>query len=324
MALSGTIPPLDFIINANNFQKIQDCLSEASDMAIVTVDFQGNPVTRHSQCSEYCSLVRSLRPLNDLCRKCDSRGGLEASRLGKPYIYLCHMGVLDLAVPIVVGGQYTGALMAGQVLLKDENDGMLLEKIVDSRGMDLAPAVLSRLERLRVLLPSMTKDRVQVVANMMFQITNYIIEEALAKINLNEAWEASVENLAKTARARSVLSSVAVSTRPVYNSLILKPALDYIQNNFEKSISLEGMASLCNISSSYFSKLFNKITGSSFANYINLIRVERACELLIGTDTPITVIALDLGFDDSSYFNRVFKRLAGVSPSQYRAGKKKS
>lgn len=310
-------PPLDYIINANNFQKIQGCLSEASDMAMLTVDYQGMPVTQHSHCSKYCAMVRASDCLSDLCRKCDSRGGLEAARLGKPYLYICHMGLIEFAVPIVVSGHYTGAVLAGQVILKDESEKEGLEKIADSQSIELDPEFQNKLEMLRSTLPVMTKDRVQVIANMMFQITNYIIEEALAKINLNEAWEASFDQVPDSSGSEMIPSDIS-SPRPKYNSLIIKPSLEYIQNNYEKGISLDEMASLCNISSSYFSKLFHKVTGDTFANYINQVRVEKACELLSGTDTPITMIALDLGFEDSSYFNKVFKRITGVTPSMYK------
>ncbi len=302
-------PNLDYIINAHNFQKIQDCLSEASDMAMLTVDYQGTPVTRHSGCSRYCDLVRSNATLNDLCRKCDSRGGLEAARLGKPYIYRCHMDLLDFAVPIVVEGQYTGAVLAGQVVLRDENETTILEKIAESPHLLLDEELLTSLKDAYAQLPVMTRDRVQVIANMLFEITNYIIEEALLKINLNEAMAAPAEEPVESAA-------------PVYNSLILQPALDYIKHNYAKRFTLDDMASLCNISSSYFSKLFNKITGESFSGYLNMVRVEHACELLAGTDTPITVIALDLGFEDNSYFDKVFKRITGVTPSFYKAVKR--
>jgi len=312
-------PNLDYIINAHNFQKIQDCLSEASDMAMLTVDYQGTPVTRHSRCSRYCDLVRSDSVLNDLCRKCDSRGGLEAARLGKPYIYRCHMGLLDLAVPIVVEGHYTGAVLAGQVVLSDEKETTVLEKIAGSPQLGVDDAMRSSLEEAHAMLPVMTRDRVQVIANMLFQITNYIIEEALVKINLNEAMSVPAAAAAAAVPSASPEPSAAV---PAYNTLILQPAFDYIKRNYAKRFTLDDMASLCNISSSYFSKLFNKITGESFSGYINIVRVERACELLERTDTPITVIALDLGFEDNSYFDKVFKRITGVTPSFYKSVKR--
>lgn len=316
--MPSSFPPLDYIINVQNFQKIQDCLAEASDMALVTVDYQGTPITRHSRCSEYCSLVRSVPPLNDLCRKCDARGGLEAARLGKPYVYLCHMGVLDLAIPVVVEGHYIGAVLAGQVVPQEGGTESGLERIVESHYEDVAPTTAERLRALALRLPSMSLERVNIVANMIFQITNYIIEEALIKIKLNESWEQSLTQVPEPVSVLRLQSDIPVQ-RPVYNTLILKPALEFIQNNYEKRILLDDMASLCNISSSYFSKLFNKITGDSFSNYINRVRINRACELLSTTDTPITIIALDLGFEDNSYFDKVFKKFIGVAPSVYKA-----
>jgi ligand-binding sensor protein/AraC-like DNA-binding protein len=316
--VQSSFPPLDYIINVQNFQKIQDCLAAASDMALLTVDFQGTPVTRHSRCTEYCSLVRGTDTLNDLCRKCDARGGLEAARIGKPYVYLCHMGVLDLAIPIVVQGHYIGAVLAGQVIPGNEEDRLALEKIVDSGDGGIEPALARNLGELSRRLPVMTLKRANIVADMIFQITNYIIEEALVKIKLNESWDETLPHVPEPVSLLRLQSDIPVQ-RPVYNTLILKPAFEYIQHNFAKRITLDEMAALCNISSSYFSKLFNKITGDSFSNYINRVRINRACELLSTTDTPITVIALDLGFEDNSYFDKVFKRLVGLVPSTYKA-----
>lgn len=287
-------------------------------MAMLIVDYQGKPVTRHSCCSKYCTLVRSIQPLNDLYQCCDSRGGLEAARLTKPYIYMCHMGLLDLAIPIVVKGHYIGAILAGQVFLQPETGNVQLEKIVDSHNYKLTETLNAQLEKLSLELPVMTLDRVQVVANMLFQITNYIVEEALTKITLNETWEESMAQMPAPVSIPTLQANARVK-RPVYNSIIIRPAIDYIQKNYEKHISLDEMASLCNISSSYFSKLFNRIAGDNFANYINQVRISYACELLIMTDKPITHIALDLGYEDSSYFNKVFKRIIGVSPSVYKA-----
>jgi ligand-binding sensor protein/AraC-like DNA-binding protein len=306
----ANIPNLDHIINAQNFQKIQDSLAEATDMAMVTVDFQGVPVTRHSRCSDYCTLVRSVPELEDACRKCDSRGGIEASRLGEPYIYRCHRGIVDLAVPIILEGRYTGAALAGQVLLKDDDDD--LEKIAESPRVDAETE--RKLEELREKLPAMTRDRIQVIANMFFRITNYIIEEALVKMSLSESIDAE-----RDAPMNGEKTPALTGEQRAADSPILAPALAYIAENCHKRLTIDDMASFCNISSSYFSKLFNRTAGKTFSNYVNGLRVERAKKLLETTDTPITAIAFDLGFDDSGYFDKVFKRIEGVTPSAYKA-----
>ena len=99
------------IINIESFQKIQNDIAKATGVAIITTDYKGKPVTEHSSCTEFCKIIRSKDNLKELCEKCDSRGGLEAARSGRPYIYKCHRGLIDFAVPIIVEEQYLGSLM---------------------------------------------------------------------------------------------------------------------------------------------------------------------------------------------------------------------
>lgn len=329
MFLEKPVFDLNYIINAHNYQRIQDCLSEASDMAILIVDYQGVPITEHSRCSTYCDLVRSHPELNDLCRRCDSRGGLEAARLAKPYIYKCHMDLLDLAIPLVLNGVYVGAIMAGQVILSDYEEDSSLEKIAETPSLNLDKEFLNKLEEQRKKLPIMSLDRVQVIANMLFQINNYIIEEALLKIKLTDSDEPEIDLeplveektsfVLPSTSAIQKSSTVFAQKKVPYNSILIKPALDFIEAHFDEYMTLDHMASLCNISSSYFSKLFNKITGDNFSNYVNKIRISKACELLENSDMPITMIAFDLGYEDISYFGKVFKRITGLTPTQYKS-----
>ena len=309
---------LDYIINVNNFQKIQDSIAEATEMAMLTVDYKGTPVTKHSRCSDFCTIVRSHEHYGQLCQKCDSRGGLEATRLQEPYIYICHMGILDLAIPIIVDGQYIGAVMAGQVLLKDEVEKESLEKIVNSRYSDADYGSKEELEELFKRLPVMTLDRVKAVSKMMFHMSNYIVEEALLKINLNDKAELLNHDTNLELSDVRIISQNKENKISYKNNIILQPALEYMQNNYCRTITLDEMASLCNISTSYFSKLFKKDIGDKFANYINKVRIKNAKELLETTDMSILNISLDLGFEDCGYFIKVFKKLEGATPAVYR------
>ena len=122
---------LNDVIDIEIFQKIQDDIAEATGISIITVDYKGKPATKHSKCSEFCKLMRKNERFSELCEKCDSRGGLEAARLEKPYIYRCHKGLVDFATPIIVNGQYLGSVMAGQVLTEEED--LDLENIVNGK-----------------------------------------------------------------------------------------------------------------------------------------------------------------------------------------------
>lgn len=338
---------LDYIINVNNFQRIQDSIAEATEMAVLTVDYKGNPVTKHSRCSDFCKKARAHADYGQLCKKCDSRGGLEAARLQKPYIYICHMGLLDFAIPIIVNEQYIGAVMAGQILVED-TEKEYLEQIVSGRSCKIDLLESDNYRELYKKIPLVSLDRVKAVADMMYHISNYIVEEALLKINLieqnnsifslcalkytNEEYRKSFgesKEQLKYDNNDNVLKAkgdeiIEVNQRAVNrvlgkSNIILKPALEYIQHNYNKTISLDEVAAICNISTSYFSKLFKKIVGENFSNYVNKIRINEAKLLLETTDTPITNISLDLGFDDCGYFIKVFKKQEGVTPSVYRS-----
>ncbi len=304
---------LDFIINTNNFENIQDSISAATDMAMLTVDFRGIPVTKHCRCSELCKKIRSHPEFSSVCQKCDSRGGLEAARLGQPYIYLCHMGIVDFAVPIIVNGQYLGAVMAGQVLLDTDNDKDLLEQIVGEKSAVIASFNKTQLQGLYNKLPVMKLDKIKAIAGMIYNLSNYIVEEAILKINLNEKQEIVLQN--EYIRNNSFTLESNGGSK---DNILLRPALEYIENNYSRQITLDGMAAICNISSSYFSKLFKRDIGENFANYINKIRIRKAKELLETSNDSITNISMDLGFEECGYFIKVFKRLEGVTPAVYR------
>ncbi|CDH91012.1 DNA-binding response regulator, AraC family [Clostridium botulinum B str. Eklund 17B (NRP)] len=98
----------------------------------------------------------------------------------------------------------------------------------------------------------------------------------------------------------------------------IKAAIEYIHNNFDEKVSLEQMASICNLSPCYFSKVFKKAVGVNFVSYVNDTKINKAKELLENTDIPVLNVALDLGFDDCGYFIRVFKKSQGVTPKKYR------
>lgn len=94
----------------------------------------------------------------------------------------------------------------------------------------------------------------------------------------------------------------------------------YIDDNMDKMLKLEELASICNLSPGYFSRIFKKETGKTVITYINEKKVERAKKLLKESKEPIINISLDLGFDDCGYFIRVFKKIAGLTPKAFREG----
>lgn len=99
---------------------------------------------------------------------------------------------------------------------------------------------------------------------------------------------------------------------------VIYRAIDYVKKNYMKKISLEEVASKVYLSPSYFSKIFKEEMKYNFNNYLNYIRIGISKKLLLDETVPLVDISNLAGYEDQSYFSKVFKKLTGVSPGKYR------
>lgn len=95
-------------------------------------------------------------------------------------------------------------------------------------------------------------------------------------------------------------------------------SLAYIKENYMKKISLDEVARNVYLSPSYFSKIFKQEMKCNFNTYINLFRIESSKELLKDPKVELVDVATIIGFEDQSYFSKVFKKIVGISPGKYR------
>lgn len=98
----------------------------------------------------------------------------------------------------------------------------------------------------------------------------------------------------------------------------IEQALKYIALNYMLPLTLEGVAQQCNLSPTYFSRKFKIITGRTFKEHLNYIRLRQATQMLRTTDDTITKIAAECGFSGSNYFKDLFRKTTGLSPRAYR------
>ena len=92
----------------------------------------------------------------------------------------------------------------------------------------------------------------------------------------------------------------------------------YLQGHTGDNVTLDEVAKQFYMSKSYLTRVFRNITGFSVIEYITYIRVRKAQQLLIDSDTSITDIADICGFGNVTYFEKVFKQMTGQTPGQYR------
>jgi YesN/AraC family two-component response regulator len=94
-------------------------------------------------------------------------------------------------------------------------------------------------------------------------------------------------------------------------------AREFVETHFAEMVRLPGVAGLCHMSESEFSRVFKKEHGHTFCEYLLKFRISKACELLADSSVQVKTVAFDVGFNDGSYFARTFRRYTGVTPSSY-------
>lgn len=106
--------------------------------------------------------------------------------------------------------------------------------------------------------------------------------------------------------------------KPVGNSSLISPALDYISEFPDQQIRIEELAQMCHISETHFRRSFSECMNMTPVEYINWVRIKTACDELKKTNDSIGDIAVRTGFTTLSTFNRNFQKVMGISPHKWR------
>jgi YesN/AraC family two-component response regulator len=100
---------------------------------------------------------------------------------------------------------------------------------------------------------------------------------------------------------------------------VIKKAREYIHEHQAEKLSLGQVARAVNMSTFYFCKTFKKVTGINFTDYLSRVRIEKSKNLLLNPNLRVSEIAFEVGFQSLTHFNRVFKKILGQSPTEYRS-----
>lgn len=284
----------------NELEIIQKEITDITKLAIVIVDSFGNYVTQKDNYSEFCSSFRKNKELSYLCKKCDIKAINQAFSSSKPYIYKCHSGLIDIAVPLIYEDKYIGAILVGQAILKDTSI-LSIDKILNDnagKNIDMRFFINSYANLKKLSYPELTS-----IANMVYYTSFYIIDSIKSKRWFNH----DINN-----NLNHNVGKVELLNSPI------ELAIEYIKNNLNENIKLQTLATLCNFSVSHFSRIFKKEVGKTLKEYVNIKKLEKAKYLLESTNDSICQISEELGLEDSSYFTKVFKKYEGICPKKYR------
>ncbi len=100
---------------------------------------------------------------------------------------------------------------------------------------------------------------------------------------------------------------------------VMKEILSYMENHYQEKIYISELAKTANMNEQYFCRFFKRVTGNTPVEHLNRYRIEKAAELLLGSDKKIMEVCLECGFEHFSYFIKKFKQYKEMTPHEYRA-----
>ncbi len=208
---------------------------------------------------------------------------------GVPCTLRCQFGLNESAVGVKIGNEIIAYLQTGQVFFKAPKP----ERI--NRVLDQIKAL------------GLNVDRREVV--QLYNETPVVQPgEYQAAIRLLQFFADQLGALANQILLQQKDAEPAQITR----------ARQYIEANSQEDLFLAVVARQAGMSTSYFCKMFSKVTGMHFSHYVSCVRVEKAKNLLPNLNCRISEIAFEVGFQSLTNFNRIFKVIAGQSPTEYR------
>ncbi|WP_462420316.1 helix-turn-helix domain-containing protein [Salinicoccus sp. Marseille-QA3877] len=207
-------------------------------------------------------------------------------------------------------------------LVKDINPSIIITELSlnDLNGLELGKKFLSELTSIAIIAISQLKmfDLVQQSINIGFSgfhlkpLVKHEFLETIDRIILSHTIRSDSETSLFLTENETSHFDPDIS-RPI------KTAIEYINLNYYKNISLKNVSEKVYLSPSHFSKLFKEMTETSFIEFLTETRVEKSKYLLKSTSLPIEVIAHQIGFSSATYFATTFKKSQGKTPRDYRS-----
>jgi len=156
--------------------------------------------------------------------------------------------------------------------------------------------------------------------NMSDQVEQYFYQIRNAKdVNRFAEFLKLLGLLAKSHTYRLLSSAQMQSFDDDASLAKINTVFNYITENYRTPISAEILAARLGMSQAKFSRFFRKATGNSFTDFVNQLRINKACQLLMNTDQYVTNICYEVGFNNVANFNRRFLEMKGITPKKFRA-----
>lgn len=220
----------------------------------------------------------------------------------------------------IVATAYDG--VEGKKLIEEKRPDMVFMDICmpEMDGLSMIAAIHSEFPDLQVCVLTGYRDFEYAQEAIRLGVTRFLLKPSNMD-ELEEAIEKMCQNLKKkgiTGETSEVATAENEVTENASSSFIVKNAMNYIEENYTKKLTLSEVAEKTYVSQWHLSKLLNRHTGQSFSEILNHVRIEHAKELLKDPALRIGDVSEQVGFLDLAHFSRVFKKQEGISANEYR------
>lgn len=197
---------IEDVIDISILQKFLDNFAVSMNLASVAVDIDGNPITKPSSYTRFCmNFTHSTKTGDDRCAESHKKGGEEAARTGKPYIYKCHAGLIDFAAPIMVDGMQIGTILGGQILTS-----RLSEEEVKKTAREIGVDEDKYLDAANEVNISAEKN-IKAAAEVLFIVANSLSQIGFQKHRLKEMSNDLVDRFAQISATMEELAATSVN-----------------------------------------------------------------------------------------------------------------
>jgi len=280
---------VDKLSSSKIYQDYERAFTEATGLPVTLRPVESWQLPHHGKRSEnaFCALMAAK---SRSCAAClQTQQQLAEAARNEPQTVTCMHGLCDTAVPVKLGDKLVGFLQTGQVFRKKPTT--------------------TQFERTARLVDEW---KLPVDRNELRQ--TYFATKVVSGLQHSSI----VKLLAIFAQHLSMITNQIVVQQENAELPVVTKAKEFIALNQAEELSLTKVAKAVNTSSFYFCKLFKKATGLNFTDYVSRVRIEKAKNLLLNPNLRISEIAFEVGFQSLTHFNRVFKKIIGQSPTQYR------
>ncbi|MEN9575062.1 MAG: hypothetical protein RL514_2917 [Verrucomicrobiota bacterium] len=271
------------------YQDYERAFNETTGLPVNLRPVESWQLPHHGRRNEnpFCALMAER---SRTCAAClQTQQQLADAAQSAPATVTCQFGLCDSAVPVRTGEKTIGYLQTGQVFRRKPTEAQFerAAKLAQDGGVTASKEELHAAYFHTPVLPAKRHEAalslLHIFADHLGMVSNQIM-------------------------VRNANAEPPMITR----------AKQFIEEHRTEDLSLGMLAKAVNTSTFYFCKMFKKGTGINFTDYLSRVRIEKAKNLLLNPNLRISEIAYEVGFQSLTHFNRIFKKLVGQSPTEYR------